>query len=276
MNRERWRFIYTPNLDPAMNMAIDEALMISHANNESLPTLRFYTWIKPTLSIGYFQKASKEIDFNRVKNQDIGFVRRPTGGRAVLHDHELTYSVVIQEKLMKNSQSVIEAYHYFSMGLLNGFRNLGLNAKLVSLTQEKEKYESLGSSACFDSPSWYELVVEGKKVAGSAQTRINGVIMQHGSILLDLDSELLFSLLKFSSERIKERMLIGFKEKAIAINDLLQDKVTLEQVIRAFKQGFVTGLNIELIDDALTEKEWEMAKTLVKERYGSDEWNLKR
>ncbi len=276
--RHPWRFLDSGSLSPAMNMAIDEAVLSVHGQGKTPPTLRFYTWEPATLSIGYFQKAEKEINFDKVKEYGLGFVRRQTGGRAVLHDQELTYSVTVSEKYPGMPSQVNEAYRVISNGLLRGFQYLGFQAEMVSLAseEEKEKYASLGSSACFDSPSWYELVVEGKKVAGSAQTRQKGTILQHGSILLDWDVDMLFDVLQFSSERLKQRMKDSFLDKAVAINLLGEKKVTLAEAKEAFFKGFADGLEIELIPGELTTEERELAERLAVERYSVEEWNYKR
>lgn len=275
---EKWRYLVTEAMSPEMNMAVDEAILQLHAEGKVPPTVRFYTWNPATLSIGYFQKALKEINLEEVHKHGLGFVRRPTGGRAVLHDKELTYSVIVSEQHPKMPSSVTEAYKIISMGLLHGFQNLGLKAEMVSLAneEEKEKYTSPGSSACFDSPSWYELVVEGKKVAGSAQTRQKGVILQHGSILLDMDVELLFSLLNFSSDRLKQRMMESFRQKAVTINEVSSRPISLQEAIDAFGRGFASGLDVELVPGELTEEEQALAKELAQTRYGTEEWNLRR
>ncbi|MCR8985298.1 lipoate--protein ligase family protein [Brevibacillus laterosporus] len=275
---EKWRYVVTPPMSPEMNMAIDEAILTLHSQGKVPPTVRFYTWNPATLSIGYFQKMEKEINIDEVKRLGLGLVRRPTGGRAVLHDAELTYSVIVSEDHPQMPKSVTEAYKVISMGLLHGFQKLGLKAEMVSLAteEEKAKYNSPGSSACFDSPSWYELVVEGKKVAGSAQTRQKGVILQHGSILLDMDVDLLFSLLTFPSERVKERMMNSFKQKAVTINEVSSKPISLEEAIEAFYQGFAEGLGIELVPMDLTAEEHQLAKELAENRYSTDEWNFRR
>ncbi|WP_029099440.1 lipoate--protein ligase family protein [Brevibacillus thermoruber] len=275
---EQWRFIVTEAMPPAMNMAVDEAILQLHSEGKVPPTVRFYTWNPATLSIGYFQKAAKEINLEALRERGLGFVRRPTGGRAVLHDQELTYSVVVSESHPKMPSSVTEAYKVISMGLLHGFQRLGLRAEMVSLAteEEKEKYSSPGSSACFDSPSWYELVVEGKKVAGSAQTRQKGVILQHGSILLEMDVELLFSLLNFPSERVKQRMMESFRQKAVTINEVNPRPIGLQEAVEAFRNGFASGLEVELVPGELTPEETALAEELVRTRYAADEWNFRR
>ncbi|GAB2693440.1 biotin/lipoate A/B protein ligase family protein [Paenibacillus thermoaerophilus] len=280
----RWRFIHTGNLSPAENMAIDEAILTAHSEGNVPPTVRFYGWNPPSLSVGYFQKASEEVDFEALDRLGIGYVRRATGGRAVLHDRELTYSLIVSEDYPGLPKSVTEAYRVLSVGLLYGFQNLGLDAEMVTLAseEEKRKYASPegSSSACFDSPSWYELVVEGRKIAGSAQTRARGVVLQHGSILLDLDADLLFDLLRFPSERIKTRMKESFLRKAVAINELLEAKnlpaVDLPRVEAAFFEGLARGLEAELVPGELTPYERELADRLVREKYGNEEWNHRR
>lgn len=215
MEKETWRFIDSGRRDPAFNMALDEALLFWHSENKIPPTIRFYGWNPPTLSVGYFQNIEKEINLDAVKKHGLGFVRRPTGGRGVLHDQELTYSVIVSEEHPEMPKTVTEAYRVISEGILEGFRELELDAYFAIPRTEKEKQslKNPRSSVCFDAPSWYELVVEGRKVAGSAQTRQKGVILQHGSILLDLDEDKLFDLFIYKNDRLRERMQRNFKQK---------------------------------------------------------------
>ena len=128
---------------------------------------------------------------------------------------------------------------------------------------------------CFDTPSWYELVVEGRKIAGSAQTRSEGVIMQHGSILLDVDIDHLFDMFKFTNERFKEKMKSTFLEKAVAINDISDKKITIDDMYNAFKKGFEDGLNVTTNEYELTEDDHRELESLI-EKYASREWNYRR
>lgn len=278
MEKERWRFIDSGDCSPAFNMALDEALLEWHSEGKIPPTIRFYGWNPPTLSIGYFQKVEKEIDMEAVKKHGLGFVRRPTGGRGVLHDQELTYSVIVSEAHPKMPQTVTEAYRVISQGILEGFRFLGLDAYFAVPKTEEEKADLKNprSAVCFDAPSWYELVVEGRKVAGSAQTRQKGVILQHGSILLDLDEEILFSLFKYPNERVKERLRQNFKQKAVAINELTDRKITIDEAKEAFYKGFEKGLEIVLEPYTLSAEEMAYVNELAEKKYASDEWNFKR
>ncbi|MBL3646542.1 octanoyltransferase LipM [Bacillus vallismortis] len=278
MEKETWRFIDSGNANPAFNMALDEALLYWHSEEKIPPVIRFYGWNPATLSVGYFQNIKKEINFEAVHKYNLGFVRRPTGGRGVLHDQELTYSVIVSEEHPEMPATVTEAYRVISEGILQGFRNLGLDAyfAIPRTDKEKESLKNPRSSVCFDAPSWYELVVEGRKVAGSAQTRQKGVILQHGSILLDLDEDKLFDLFLYPSERVRERMQRNFKNKAVAINELTEKQVTMDEARKAFKEGFETGLNIHLEPYELSQEELDFVHHLAETKYASDEWNYKR
>jgi lipoate-protein ligase A len=136
------------------------------------------------------------------------------------------------------------------------------------------------SAACFDAPSWYELVVEGRKVAGSAQMRHKGAVLQHGSVLLELDVDQLFDLLRFPSEAVRQRMQKSFRSKAIAINTLRSElgmsRVTLDEAEAAFQQGFAEGMGVHFEASEPTEFEVALAEQLMVEKYGTTEWNMRK
>lgn len=273
-----WYFLNSGKCSPSFNMALDEALLDWHSEGLIPPVIRFYEWEPATLSIGYFQQAKRDINLDALREQGIGFVRRPTGGRAVLHEHELTYSVIVTESYPNMPESVTEAYRVLSEGILEGFHNLGMDA-YFSVPDTEEKKADLKqpkSAVCFDAPSWYELVVEGKKIAGSAQTRQKGVILQHGAILLDLDEEKLLSVFNFSSEEAKERMRKKLPEKAVAINSLVQKPVSIEQCVTAFRDGFAKSLQIELKPFTLSEEQLNYVRNLEEKKYAHDDWNFKK
>ncbi|WP_285851799.1 lipoate--protein ligase family protein [Sporosarcina luteola] len=273
-----WHFINSGKCSPSYNMALDEALLEWHSRGEIGPVLRFYEWEPATLSIGYFQSVEKEINMDAVEKHGLGFVRRPTGGRGVLHEHELTYSVIVTEDYPGMPESVTEAYRVISGGLLEGFRNLGLHAEF-SLPASKEQSDNLKkpkSAVCFDAPSWYELVVEGKKVAGSAQTRQKGVILQHGAILLGLDEDKLVSLFKFPSEESRKRMLDSLPDKAVAIDRLTDRDISVEECVRAFGKGFETALDIMLQPMELSEEQLLYVEEIEERKYANKDWNFKK
>ncbi|PTH07260.1 lipoate--protein ligase family protein [Staphylococcus capitis] len=274
---ETWNFINTGSQDPYYNMAMDEALLNFVSRGEIDPVIRFYTWNPATLSIGYFQRLQKEIDIEKVNEKGFGLVRRQTGGRGVLHDKELTYSVIVPESHPNMPSTITEAYRVISQGLLEGFKNLGFETYFAvpRSKEEREKLKQPRSSVCFDTPSWYELVVEGRKIAGSAQTRQKGVILQHGSILQDIDIDELFDMFIFKNDRLKAKMKEAFVEKAVAINDISDTHITLSEMEKAFEEGFKTGLNIEFKPLELSEQQLAEVKEL-EEKYRSDDWMLRK
>ncbi len=272
--RETWYFLDSGRRTPAYNMALDEALLNWHRRGEIPPTLRFYTWQPSTLSVGYFQKVKGNIDLDGVSRHRLGLVRRLTGGRAVFHDAELTYSVVVSENHPDMPRTVVEAYRFISRGLLEGFRLLGLNASFA--IPDKQLKKETSSAICFDQPSWYELVVDGKKAAGSAQTRQLGIILQHGSIPIDLDEEKLFDLFVYPNEAVKKRVQNRFSSKAVAINRLREQPATLEEVKRAFKAGFEKELNLKLKPYTLTEEQEIEVHQIAEKRYSHDSWTFRR
>lgn len=274
---EIWNFINTGSKNPYYNMAMDEALLNFVSRGEIDPVIRFYTWNPATLSIGYFQRLQKEIDIDKVKEKGYGLVRRQTGGRGVLHDKELTYSVIVPESHPNMPSTVTEAYKIISQGLLEGFKNLGFETyfAIPRSKEERDKLKQPRSSVCFDAPSWYELVVEGRKIAGSAQTRQKGVILQHGSILQDIDIDDLFDMFKFKNERLKAKMKENFVQKAVAINDISNQHITLNEMENAFEASFKKGLNIDFKPLELTEKQLEEVQEL-EDKYRSEAWMYRK
>lgn len=271
--QETWALLDSGHHDAAINMAIDEALLEWHSEEKIPPTIRFYGWKNPTLTVGHFQNVEKTIDFEGIKKHRCEFVRRLTGGSAVLHDDELTYSIVVRESHPKIPQSVNKAYYVLAQGLLEGYRLLGIDADFA--IPERELFKER-SAVCFEVPAIYEMVVDGKKVSGNAQTRKLGVLLQHGSIPLSFDADMLFDLFKFSSEKFRERKRKAFVQKAISINDITETKHTYDSVKEAFLAGFKKSLNIRTETMELTEEQWKYIHYLADTKYRTDSWNLKR
>ena len=252
------RLIDTGYNNAAMNMAIDEALLDSKE-----PILRFYRWKPAALSIGYFQSI-KDFNFENLKKYNIDLVRRITGGNAVLHYKEITYSFIIDEKEMP--KSVIESYRVISNGLLNGLRILGLKAQM---NEDVDKGET--SAVCFNDPSWYEIVVNNKKMIGSAQKRINGRLLQHGAILIDIDIEKYCSLFNNYNKNLIDKV----KKRMTSINNELNKKIGYNDVKEAMRKGFEDNFKIRLREDRLTKEELAKAKELSEKKYSTKEWNRK-
>ena len=274
MEKETWLFIDSGVHTPSFNMALDEALLTWHSEGRIPPVLRFYTWNPAGLSVGYFQKVHGKIDVETVQKKGIQLVRRLTGGRAVLHDKELTYSVIVREDHPKMPKTVTEAYRVISQGLLEGFRELGIQAELAMPDKDKIIGKT-NSAVCFDESSSYELIVGGRKSAGSSQCRQKGVILQHGSIPLEIDDQTLFDCFIYPNEHVKERARRGFQCKAVSLTELLGSKANIQEVKEAFYKGYEKGLNISLIPYSLTEEQLVVIKQ-IEEKYRLDSWTYSR
>ncbi|API91782.1 octanoyltransferase LipM [Virgibacillus pantothenticus] len=261
--KEQWGFLENVPHDAAINMALDEALLQWHYEEKIPPTLRFYQWRKPTLSIGHFQKLEGRIDLEGVQKHQCQLVRRMTGGSAVLHDDELTYSIVISESHPSVASSIRQAYYDLSKGILEGYNHLGIKASYAeSVSKER-------SNICFERPAFYEMVVDGKKLSGNAQTRKKGVLLQHGSIPISMNVDMLFDMFIFPNEKIKMRKKQAFWNKATTINRILQKNISYDTVKAAFKKGFSEGLEIELKEFSLTKSQWNEVYRLAEKKYAN-------
>jgi len=187
MAKATWRWLVTPSAGGAENMALDEALM-SRARDTGEFTLRVYSWSAPTLSLGRNQSARRVYDVDRIRSRGLRVVRRPTGGRAILHHREITYSVTAPSS---DAGDLRESYERINRVLVAGLRRLGVRTEIAAPT---ERATSPGPVPCFDAPSAGELVLDGRKLAGSAQWRSDGALLQHGSILVEDDQSALAEL----------------------------------------------------------------------------------
>lgn len=268
---ETWRYIPYEVHSGAENMAIDEALLRTMAHTlEPQPVLRFYGWNPATLSLGYAQSYYKEVDEIACRAEGIDIVRRPTGGRAVFHEYELTYSVIAPENNLNVMGTVIQSYMRISQALLKGFRTLGVDAEMVA----SERKPQDRSAMCFESPSWYELVVDGRKLVGSAQVRKEGVLLQHGSILLHSNAERLFRLLKFPSEGVRQRLLTGFKDKACALDEVWTQPIGIEELEQKICLGFRDIMGIRLLRSQLSRQEESLLEQMLT-KHRSEAWTTK-
>jgi lipoate-protein ligase A len=182
-----WRFVVTPPAGGAENMALDEALM-ERARQTGEWVLRVYSWSTPTISLGRNQTARGRYDVERINRLGFDVVRRPTGGRAILHHREITYSVTAPSD---DAGDLRQSYERINRLLLCALQSLGVQA---SVFMPATRASSPGMAPCFDQPSAGELTVAGRKLAGSAQWRADGALLQHGSILIDDDQTLLATL----------------------------------------------------------------------------------
>ena len=238
-----WNYIHSGPSLGVYNMAIDEELLARAQAGEDRPVLRLYAWQPPAVSLGRFQKRETAVNAEACKRLGYDIVRRITGGRAVLHDKELTYSIIARTDNPLFPGTVLGAYKVIAAGLLAGLGNLGIPAEIVSRGgRHAERVDTKAKdAACFSSPSWYEILVHGRKIVGSAQRRVSGAFLQHGSILMDYDP-------KLEAEVIPG----GCAGDAVTcIRRELGRDVPLDEVKQAFVQGFREALGIEFVNAGL-------------------------
>ncbi len=232
--RYQWRLILDPPMSGQENMEKDLELMDEVATGECPPTLRLYRWSPPAVSLGYFQDENEVVDMKACRDAGIDVVRRPTGGRAVLHDQELTYSIIVPEAHpFINKGGVIDAYRSISRGIVTAFNLLDI---IAALTPEEQSRAGLAPGSCFDSSTAYEIQVDGRKVVGSAQLRRDGIILQHGAILFRLPGDIYKKVLKIDYSR-KDDQKVELGQKAAGLHDLGYN-VSYNRMTRALVKAF--------------------------------------
>jgi lipoate-protein ligase A len=241
-------------------MAIDEAILTARTRNLAPNTIRFYRWNPSAVSIGKFQNIKKEVHLDNCKKYGVDVVRRITGGGAVYHDTEgeITYSVVANKKDLK-AENINAVYAKFYGGIAESLKILGINAD----------FNEGNAKTC---PN---LTVNSKKISGSAQSHKKGVVLQHGTLLIDVDLEEMFTFLRVPWAKTCIEVINVAKNKITSIKKELGKTVSVEEVNNALSEGFKKALNIQLLEGKLTPYENEIASKLYKEKYTTDEWNFK-
>ncbi len=271
---ERFRLMVDDVLTGYENMARDEALLESVHNGISPPVVRFYRWAPPGLSIGYLQRIEEEVDLSVCRRCGVDCVRRLTGGKSVLHDDELTYSIVIPSSHgTLDGIGIVDSYLSISRGLIRSLSLLGVDASVAK--GESDAPGPPSSSVCFEMPSIYEILSGGKKIIGSAQTRRKGTILQHGSVPISWRMEKMLALMGIpEGQREHHRAIL--KERATTLSEIQGARIEFEDLVPCFVQGFEDAFGIELVPSTYTASELKTAGDLALNKYGSDEWNLKR
>jgi lipoyl(octanoyl) transferase len=254
------RFIDTGARDGFTNMAVDEALL-RHA---AAPILRLYQWKPAAVSIGYNQNAEKEIDAGYCEQFSIPIVRRITGGKAVFHDAELTYSFIVPGPLGLLPSDVTGSFKKIADALVRALEMVGIRAEIM------KQRERIATPVCFGSSNWYELKVKGRKICGSAQRRFNNAVIQHGSILLDFD---------FSANAAifgTELALRGLKGKVTSIGRETDEAPDIRKVKASLKKGFKEAFGFEMVESDLDRNESTLAGRLKREKYATQGWNVRK
>lgn len=287
----KWRLLRTGHSCGAWNMAVDEAIMMHVARNSVPPTFRLYGWTPPALSLGRLQSFNRDVDLENCSRLGVDVVRRPTGGRAVLHDNEVTYSLIISENDPILPPDLRDSFYLATEGIVKGLTSLGAEAEIQgsrlagSLSEAGRRElrarpgedQGIQSGACFDSPSWYEVVSDGKKLVGSAQARLNGVFLQHGSILITIDAQKVCQVLRYDSPDAREQASVHLLKQATSIETILGHSVSFAEVEGAIISGMREHIYpIELLEGRLLPEELSLARDLISGKYASDAWTKRR
>ena len=265
-----WRIILSDPLPGAMNIAVDAAILSAVGRDEVPPTLRLYHWDPPCLSLGYSQPFS-DLDQDQLRSRGWDIVRRPTGGRAILHTDELTYAVIGPKTDPRLKGGLMESYRRLSKALFESLIILGLPVQVHS----GKNPDSINHPVCFENPSDFEITVEGKKIIGSAQARKKEGLLQHGSLPLFGDLDRITKVLDYLNPQDREQAGKDLLKKAATVYDILGKKISWEDTARAFIHGFTKVLNLEFEQDELTPAEKKEAQILAAEKFGNPVWTNK-
>src|SRR3990170_3355797 len=268
-DRKGWRLLRTRAATGPENMALDQAILEAVARGDSPPTLRLYAWEPPCLSLGYAQPID---DVDRARLAALGWhlVRRPTGGRALLHTDELTYSVAAPATHPDLSGTVLASYRKISLGLIAGLARLGLEAEVqpeVKLTEAER-----ANPICFEVPSSYEITVDGRKLVGSAQLRRQGGVLQHGSLPLIGDIGRICTVLDFPDEATRRLRIERLRSRAATAEGLLGRPVAWAEAAQAIQAGFSEALGLRFDQRDLSRDEARRADQLRQDRYAHPDW----
>lgn len=254
-----WRLVKPEVRDAFFNMAVDEAIMQARIEERAPNTLRLYRWCPSAVSIGRFQNIYDEVNLENCKIHGVDVVRRISGGGAVYHDteDEITYSVIVKRKDLR-TDDVVEAYRYICNGLIEAARILGVNAE----------YDGGNVKQC---PN---ITVETRKISGSAQANRRGVILQHGTLLMNVDLEKMFTFLNVPRKDAYVDLVSIAKRKITSVADELDIRVRSDDVYEALIKGFGKSLGIELVENVLTDHELQLARRLKEQKFATREWNF--
>lgn len=264
-----WRLIHTPPSTGAWNMAADEAILEHIHRGQSQPTLRLYSWNPPCLSLGHAQPFS-DVDVERLNARGWDVVRRVTGGRAILHTDELTYSVTGSADEPVLAGGVLESYNRLARALLHAVNSLSVPVEMKEY-EDGHTQKNL-NPVCFEVPSTYEITVDGKKLVGSAQARKKEGVLQHGSLPLSGDLTRICDALVFENESARESAKERLLARATTIEAALDSSVSWEHAAQAFVQGFEKELGIQFEHGEMSPAEMERAEELTQTKYAHHSW----
>lgn len=256
---EEWRLILDPPGRGAHNMAVDLALLNSLARRSGPPVLRLYSWSPPAITIGYFQRMEEEVRVDECRAMGVEVIRRVTGGGAVFHDNEITYSVFIPLSHRLAASSIRESYGLLCAPIVDCLRGLGLEARFSPVN---------------------DVLVGGAKVSGSAQTRRNGVLLQHGTLLIGVDAASMFRVLNVAKEKSAATASGAPEHRVTSLEALLGDRARGENFAgdlgRRLALAFAGRLGCDFVESGLSVEEKRDALRIEEELFRKEEWNRDR
>jgi lipoyl(octanoyl) transferase len=258
----------TPPARGAWNMALDESILEHIGRGESMPTLRLYAWEPACLSLGHAQPYA-DVDTVRLKERGWEVVRRATGGRAILHTDEITYSVIVPNDEPRLTGTVLESYNRLAQALVLAVKQLELP---VEVEEGRADQRMTSNPVCFEVPSTYEITVHGKKLIGSAQARKREGILQHGSLPLTGDLSRICQALVFESEPARQRASERLLARAVTVESAIGRVISWETAAQAFIHAFEAQLGLSLQVGELSGSESKRTDELVKEKYAHPSW----
>ncbi len=263
------RFLNYQRYNAFENMAIDEAIFRETVKKKK-PTIRFYGWHPAAVSIGYFQEPQDEVNIEQCGKTGVDIVRRLTGGKAVFHDDEITYSVVACAGEKPFPADILGTYKVISDCLVQGLAYLGIKANLAPAGRAVKDPDL--KSFCFSVPSRNELLVAGRKICGSAQMRTSSGFLQHGSLLLTFDPvKALSIILPFSTNE----HLTKLGKTVAAINEVIDKPIETKEICDSLGKGFSDVLGAQIVKEPLTPGEITLKNELMK-KYEDLRWNMER
>jgi lipoate-protein ligase A len=254
-------------------MAVDEALLERVIAGYSPPILRLYAWLPACLSLGQAQPVA-DVDRERLVSAGWELVRRPTGGRAILHTDELTYAVIAPLNEPHVRGTLLESYLTISTALK---ASLSLLELAVNTRKDAETVHATRSRnpVCFEEPSSYEILFKGKKIIGSAQARRGNAFLQHGALPLTGDLVRITRVLTFPDESARDQAARNLLARATTLETALRRRVSWTETAQAFWQGFHQAMGLEFNNSKLDEEELSLAEKLQREKYAADTWTLR-
>ena len=258
-----FRLLVTPAMSGADNMALDEALFTARLRAMAPPTIRFYAWAPPAISLGYGQAFQDSIDLDAARRMGVAVVRRPTGGSAVLHEGphlELTYSVAAASGDFPDADELLATYRWIGVAIRQGLEQLGAR---VDIAAPRRARADEMATFCFAHTGSYELTVGGRKLVGSAQRRRGGGFLQHGSVLLGTEPGRLRRVFPAELDPL---------EGMTTLEAALGRRPSFDETAEALADGFRRAHRVELRSGSLSDEERSLAESLVRDKYGTEPW----